>query len=217
MSLSGSSTASSQARQAPRPRPGTNANVFGRKGSGKTHLVKRSLLAHHSRILIVDPLREYGDVAIQVQSLEQLADYLAGTAGTWRVTISNDRLEADLEAICEAAYELGDLLLVLEECSWWCSPSFIPDYLKRFVQYGRHRGVWPLAIARRPSEIHRMFTSEAYEVYCFTMQEPNDLDYLKKYVSASYAEAAQQLPPKVYLRQNLWDRTEEPQQGQAPA
>lgn len=159
-------------------------------------------------------LREYGGDAVQVESLEALRDYLQDGArgGRWRVAYANEQLEVEIEALCVAARALGDCLLVLEEADLFCSPNFIPGELWKLIQYGRprpgRRGVHLLATSRSPADVHRSLTRQAYEVYCFTTQEPRDLEYLSKYVGADFASRLTALPPLRYCYQNLWDRTQ---------
>lgn len=190
-----------------KPAPGANAVIFGRKGSGKTTLA-RALLQHHSRCLIVDPLREYGHDAVQVSTLPELADYLERTRGRWRVAYFNDHIAHDFDALCASAYTLGDCLFVVEEADWFCDPAQMPEGFERVIKYGRHQRCHVLAMSRRPSEVHRMLTSQAYEIYCFAMHEPRDLEYLSKLVGHDYAEELPQLAPLHYRYQNLWDRTQ---------
>lgn len=157
---------------------------------------------------MIDPLREYGHDAVQVSDLEQLADYLERTRGRWRIAFWNDHIDEDFDALCGVAYALGDCLFVVEEADWFCEPSQMPEGFERVIKYGRHQRTHVLAISRRPSEVHRMVTSQAYEIYCFAMHEPRDLEYLSKLVGQEYAEGLPMLAPLHYRYQNLWDRTQ---------
>src|SRR5712691_11222615 len=117
--------------------PGSNAVIFGLKGSGKSTLARRLLIAH-PRVLIVDPNREYGRVAVTIDSLSQLADYLEGTAGRWRVAYFNTRLEDEFELLCATAWAIGNLLFVVEEADRFCDASSIGDRFFTLINYGRH-------------------------------------------------------------------------------
>jgi hypothetical protein len=192
--------------------------IFGLSGFGKTTLA-RSLLAHHSRCLIVDPLREYSDVAVQVETIEELEAYLAHTHGRWRIAYASDQLndawtdpatgedESEFTQLCRIAYLLGDCLFVIDEVDLFCSPQDIPRQFARLIRYGRHQRTQYLAIARRPSEVHRLVTSQAYEISCFAMAEPVDVDYLRKRVGSAFIDGLDHLPPFTYRYQDLLDRT----------
>lgn len=195
--------------------PGQNAVVFGLKGSGKTHLVRR-LLASHPRVLIVDTQREYGSVAVELGSLAQLADYLDHTAGRWRVAYFNTHLEDEFPLLCQAAWSIGDLLFVVEEVDRFCSPAWIGDEFFQVVNYGRHapggaaagaRPVDYLAVSRTPADVNRALTRQAYEVYCFTLSEPRDIDHLAKWIGREFADGLPALPPHSYRFMDLYDRS----------
>jgi len=195
-------------------RPGQNAVVFGLKGSGKTYLVRR-LLLHHPRVLIVDPHREYGSVAVEVSSPQELTDYLEGTAGRWRIAYFNTHLEDDFELLTRAAWSIGNLLFVVEEVDRFCSPTWISDSFFQIVNYGRHapggelagsRPVDYLAVSRTPADVHRSLTRQAYEIYCFTIAEPRDIDYLSRWVSRDFAEGLSTLPPQHHRFMDLYNR-----------
>lgn len=201
----------------PRPvvrKPGSNAVIFGLKGAGKTTLIRQRLLPAHSRCLIVDPQREYGGAAVEVGSLNAWADYVERTSGRWRVALFNVDLEDQFDDLCAAAWSVGNMLLVVEEVDRFCDPSYISDDFFRIVNYGRHAPAGPvdfLASSRRPADVNRTLTANAYEVYCFTINEPRDVKYLRDLVGESYADGLQSLPPHRYRYMDLRDRSQGPQ------
>lgn len=171
------------------------------------------LLLHHSRCLVIDPNREYGGICVEVHSLEEWASYLERTDGRWKVALFSTDLEESFEEICDAAWSVGNMLLVVEEVDRFCDPSYIGDSFFRVVNYGRHADAGAidfLAISRAPADVNRALTRAAYEIYCFTMGEPRDLEYLKKRVSEAYADGLQGLPPHHYRYMDLRDRTKGP-------
>ncbi len=163
-------------------------------------------------MVIVDPQREYTDVAIGVGSFEALATYLDRTRGHWRIAFYNDHLEADFEALTRVVYALGACLFIVEEADRF-SPVFRPSAgLQRIIRYGRHaqRGsVDYLCVSRAPAEVARDCTAQAYGIACFTVQEPRHVDYLKHLVGDEYAAGLGELPPLHYRYLNLWDRSAE--------
>lgn len=176
--------------------------------------MKHRLLPNHSRVLVIDPNREYGDVCVEVHSLEEWASYLERTSGAWRVALFSTDLEDSFDDLCEAVWSVGNMLLVVEEVDKFCDPSYIGDAFFKIVNYGRHSEAGPidfLAVSRAPADMHRSLTRMAYEIYCFTMGEPRDLDYLKKRVSEGFADGLQALPPQHYRYMDLRDRTKGPQ------
>jgi hypothetical protein len=179
--------------------------VLGQTGLGKTALVRTWVRGRRDwpRVLVLDPHREYGDVAVAVESLDAWAAYVARAQPTWRVAYWGDDLDDVLPAICEAVYEIGQVHLVVEEADYWATPGAILPDLAHVFKYGRHRQVWVVAVARRPSEVHRLCTSQARHVWACATVEPRDVDYLRLAVSAEYAAAAAALQP---LQAVWWDR-----------
>ena len=194
--------------------PGANAVVFGLKGSGKSSLVRSRLLPNHSRAVVVDPNREYGAVAVEVHSLEEWADYAEQAGASWRVALFWPGLEDDFEDICEAVWNVGNLLFVVEEADRFCDSSNIGDAFFRIVNYGRHTDAGTvdfLAVSRRPADVNRTLTAQAYEIYCFSVQEPRDVKYLRERVGEAFAEGLPDFPQGRYRYMDLQDRSRGPQ------
>lgn len=152
--------------------------------------------------MIIDPLGDYTTDGVAVESLEEWAAYVRAAPGRWRVVFSGPAAEALFEEVLAAVQRVGQVLVVVDEADWWAQPTGISPGLARALKYGRHHGVEVLAIARRPAEVHRLVTSQAYHVWAFATSEPVDLDYLRRYVSAEVAEQVADLPP---YRAVYWD------------
>lgn len=189
-----------------------HAVVLGQTGLGKTALlralIRRAGRRAWPRILIADPVGEFGAVAVAVRSVPELAGYLERAGESWRVAYQGDDLDEAFPVLCEAAYRMGRCLLVVDEADLWCSPAAIEPEFAHALKYGRWRpgrreGVIVLAAARRPSEVHRLLTSQARCVASFGTVEPVDLDYLRRAVSVEFAAALPDLPPLVCA---WWDR-----------
>src|SRR5712692_2000968 len=202
-------------------RPGQNACIFGLRGSGKSTLA-RQLMQSYPRVLIVDPHREHGRTdprvhytgAVEIGSLEQLVEYLGQTQGRWRIAYFNTALEQEFPRLCALAWELGDCLFVVEEVDRFCGPGRISPEFFDIVNYGRHapgppapeRPVDYLTISRYPAAVHIAVRSQAYEIYCFTMNEPAHVEYIAEVAGKEFAGGLQTLPPHHYRFLDLYDR-----------
>jgi hypothetical protein len=202
--------------------------ILGRKRSGKTTLAS-ALLARRSRVLVVDPHREYSrmGVTVEVRSPEALQRAMHQSEGHWRFSYFSDMLAvehkgSELEEfsfLCRAAYEIGDCTFCVEEAHWFCDPWRIPLDFEHLIKNSGHAGegerpVELVIVSQQPANIHSLCRSEASELYCFTIQEPNHVDWLRKYVSPDFAERARTLPPRVRLWQDLVDRAQPFEEGQ---
>jgi DNA helicase HerA-like ATPase len=155
----------------------TIASFFGRKGSGKTTLVKRCM-REFRRVVTLDTLGEYDGEVCQgfepcLVALER-AEHRKRFALSLRCSALDDML--DLLAVC---YELRDALIVVEETSFYCTASTLPDELAQLVRYGRHRELSQFYVSRRPAEISRDLTAQSDVIVSFAQTEPRDLDYLR--------------------------------------
>src|SRR5713101_1979996 len=179
-------------------RPGQNACIFGLRGSGKSTL-SRQLMQSYPRVLIVDPHREHGNPDPRVHY-------------TGAVEIGS--LEQEFPRLCALAWELGDCLFVVEEVDRFCGPGRISPEFFDIVNYGRHapgppapeRPVDYLTISRYPAAVHIAVRSQAYEIYCFTMNEPAHVEYIAEVAGKEFAGGLQTLPPHHYRFLDLYDR-----------
>jgi len=131
---------------------------------------------------------------VQVHSPEELREYLNRAAGKWRIAYFNDHLEDDFPALCNLAYSLGNVLFVIDEADWWCSPhDIVPEY-GHLIKYGRHPRVQVASISRMPAEVNRLVTSQAAALFCFLMVEPVHLEYIGQYAGKQFAAALPALP-----------------------
>lgn len=170
----------------------TITSVFGYKGSGKSTLAA-AIAREHSRVATIDTLGEHAGEP--VFGLDACLARLERAEGERRFRLSlrcsslDDML--DLVGVC---YELTDVLIVVEETSFFCSPSHLPDELSQLVRYGRHRRIDQLYISRRPAEIHRDLTAQSDVIVSFAQREPRDLDYLARIAGADVSRL-RTLPP----------------------
>lgn len=163
----------------------------------------KSSLRDRSRVLVVDPHGEYGDVAVAVHSPEELASYLRQARGSWRIAYTNDHLEDDFPALCRTVYDLGNVQLIIDEADWWCSPTDITPEYAHLIKYGiGHGGSTPpnspvhvCSISRFPAEVHRVVTSQAAMLFCFLIVEPRHLEYIARYAGRDFAAALPTLEP----------------------
>jgi hypothetical protein len=159
--------------------------ILGRKGTGKTTLT-RSLLAHagNRRNLLLDSLREY-DVGCRPDSFVDLVEYYNRVRDyhAWTICytpISDQEVRAWWR-LCRLA---SHAIIWAEEVDRYCSAWNINPDLKWLLNYGRHRALSLVGIARRPAAVHRDLTSQADWLVSFNTTEPRDLAYLGQFMDA---------------------------------
>lgn len=169
----------------------TIISVFGRKGSGKTELVKRSV-QEHARVVVLDTLGEYPFEVVTGFDACLAALEAAEERPRFRLSLRCADLQDMLE-LAGVVYELTNICLVVEETSFYCSSSALPDELSQLVRYGRHRQIDQFYVSRRPAEIARDLTAQSDLIVSFTQSEPRDLDYLAR-VAGRDVSALRTLP-----------------------
>lgn len=159
----------------------TVAAYFGRKGSGKSTLGMR-VAADRVRCFVLDTMGEYG----KAKGVEVVFGYdacidrivQASHEPHFRIALQCEQIE-ELLALTRLTYTVPDHLILVDEASYYCSPSFLPPELSVLSRYGRHRLIDQIYIARRPSEIHRDLTAACDYVVSFQQREERDVAYLR--------------------------------------
>jgi hypothetical protein len=170
-----------------KPRQNLVISVFGKKGEGKSFLVQE-IIEDFRRVVILDTMGEYGK---EEQSLEEAISGLISLKDKRRFRYPV-RLVDDEDAlkVLRVVYEMEDVLIVVEETSFYTNPNYLPDELKRLVRYGRHKRISQIYVSRRPAEIHRDLTAQSDLIVSFRQHEPADI----KYLSAVMGPQAAMLP-----------------------
>jgi hypothetical protein len=171
--------------------------VFGRKGSGKTELTKRIMEDGWDRVIAVDTVAQYQET----DGFEVAYGFKACAAALtkaekreeFRIALRSDDTD-ELLRLFPVIYEFTDVLVVVDETPFYCSPSKLPRELSLLVRYGRHRRISQLYVAQRPSEIHRSITAQSDIIVSFVQREARDVQYLVDNGGGRDAEHVSELP-----------------------
>lgn len=148
--------------------------VFGKSGSGKTHLVKSIIKTAITRAVIIDYKDEYAGDYIANNSLDAVR-YIAEHTDKFNVVI---RLTDNDDDLFKRLNFLSNYTLIIEELWNYCTPYYIEPYLFKIIAYGRHHNINFIGISQRPAHIHRLVTSQANKIISFKQFEPRDITYL---------------------------------------
>ena len=189
--------------------------VFGRRGSGKTTYVKEQI-AEHGRVIVWDPLGEYGDICTVFDDGDPFLDALErAQKQCFRLALMpSEPLDELFDQFCRAAWVVGDVLAVVEEVSMVATATHVPASFAKIIRQGRHRAVSILAAAQRPSEVPRALTAQGSELVSFAQDEPIDQQYLRRYGGAALADRCQGLPRYEYA---AWRASESDEQASEPS
>lgn len=166
--------------------------VFGRRGSGKSTFVKSRYLDAR-RLVIFDPMGEYGREIAGVASFETVAALLRHVAPRWqrgfKVAFAPsggypDALHRLSQALwqAQAPYETGEdrqkLTLIVEEANLGFPSHALPlgqDGFRRLVLQGRHRGIEIVAVTQRPAKVHPDLRANCARIVCFALADHIDV------------------------------------------
>ncbi|MGD1880016.1 MAG: helicase HerA domain-containing protein [Kiloniellaceae bacterium] len=166
--------------------------VWGRSGSGKSTYVK-GLIAARSRVVVFDPLDEYGKLRgfVTLRSVEALRIEMAKR---WRggfklAYVPPSMQEAAaldrLSLLCLRAQvpfrdgkDRRQLTLVVEEMNLCFPVNGLPGELRGFGEIcsrGRHYGIEVVGVSQRIAEVATRFRGNCTATVVFAQQGPRDL------------------------------------------
>ena len=176
----------------PPPRP-DKVVILGKSGSGKSSLAK-ALVRSIPRVLIFDPLDEYGAPhAIRDASPKELYAYIKTRRRFCVSYVPGKDLEREFEFTCWIAYVVGNLTFVADELDQCCTSAWSGPRFGKLLRRGRHQGVGLVSISRRPTEIPKDVTANSYRMIVFKSDENRDLVYYRQRFGA-HAAMIPQLP-----------------------
>lgn len=161
--------------------------VIGRRGSGKTTLVKYYLLPRLQPFIIYDSIGEYSDIenCSLVESESDLFDLLEARAN---IRIVPGTGGGDLEKICYILQKgVQNYHLFVDEFHvlYDHHMTFAADNpnFKKLVLLGRHKGLGVIISTQRPTDIPKYVLSQATVVYCFHVYHKQDVTFLSNIVN----------------------------------
>lgn len=147
--------------------------VFGRKGLGKTYMVKH-LCRNCRRMILIDSMREYENGKI-IYSFDELLNETE--AGEYRC-IFRPLDPKDFDNAASLALARGHGTLVVDEVDQYTTSYNIPDGLRSAIHYGRHYNTDIIIAARMPQRIKTDLTAQADIILSAQQQGKSSLNYL---------------------------------------
>lgn len=161
-------------------------NFFGRRGSGKTTVIKGQLQDFKSPIVIIDYLGNFknpefiqttkiSDCLFEISKSLEIKDK--------KVIINLQTHDYNLAAdyVAAALWEAQGGTMVLDEVDGIDMPD--SPCFEQIIRYGRNagpkNGVHIITGCRRPAELSKNITAAANKFYCFQTHEPRDIDYFQ--------------------------------------
>lgn len=181
--------------------------ILGRSGCGKSFLGK-SIQQSFNRKIVIDSLHEYngGDFDFVVDTYKSLIACMLAVQNQskfsilfrFNLNLDEESQIQEFNKICEAVYNFGNVLLVVEEVHLYSSPQFLPHWLKNLTLMGRHKEVALLFTTQRAGETNKTLLAMSTHVFCGQMIDKNDQNYVASFIGKNSADLAR-LPDRTFF------------------
>lgn len=154
---------------------------IGATGSGKGVGIREAIKAGKpTRLMIFDPMHEYGDLAKPVQTVGQVITAMRGKAWAvaWQPPDGTDYdtkgFKAQFDLFCTAAFQAGNCWMLVEELELVTRPTWAPPAWRNCTKRGRHNGLTVLGASQRPADCDKAFLSSCTYIRCHALREHGD-------------------------------------------
>jgi hypothetical protein len=165
----------------------------GATGTGKGIGINEHLNAlKPSRLLVFDPLKEYAERGVVVQTVRQVIAAMkrASFKVIWQPPDQTDfeskEFKVDFGLFCTAAFEAGNLCLLVEELELVTRPAWAPAPWRMCTKRGRHQGLSIMAATQRPADADKAFWSSCTYIRVHALRETGDKDRMAKVLDIPY-------------------------------
>jgi DNA helicase HerA-like ATPase len=127
-------------------------------------------------------LNEYPFNETDIQNFEQFTSFcrqareLESFTRVIRFHIDEKNHEQIFEMMIRCLYELGDVMIVIEETQDYCSPYKIGHYFKKAMTSGRHKNLGFIFTTQRPALISKTVLAQCTHVFVGNLIDKNDSD-----------------------------------------
>lgn len=172
--------------------------VFGRRGSGKTTLIRRLIPIQKKPVIIVDVLGNYTDepwviTHSYLEALNEIQNYIKNpNEHLGIIVVADSDMSKATDYMCSALWKIDGGTLVLDEVDAISIPE--APCFDEAIRYGRNHGIDIITGCRRPAELSKNITAGADIAFCFNTHEPRDIDYYADFLGDESAEKLSTLP-----------------------
>ena len=179
--------------------------VMGASGSGKSAFIKQTIRKElPRRLMIFDPMKEYGDFGEVVTTAGALLAKAKGDtfAICFQPVSDPDMMKRQFDYFCTLAHAVGNLTMICEELSFVTSPSKAPPGWSAVTLTGRHRKLRVYGSSQRPASIDKNFFSNATKVRTGRLNYAADIKTLANVLGVDVKQI-QDLLPLEYLERDM--------------
>lgn len=166
---------------------------IGATGSGKGVSVREHIKREKpARLVVWDPLREYGQFGHFVTTIPDLCKALASQkfAVCFWPGAEVENFAAKFDLFCRAVFSAGNCTVHIEELADVTTPSHAPPAWRRITKQGRHQGLRVIAATQRPSDCDKAFLSGVTYIRVFMLRWPRDKKVMAECMDEPLAEVS---------------------------
>lgn len=176
--------------------------ILGKTGSGKSVLEKsllRKLEAHLNVKLVVHDVKQ--DLLLPGYVLARTPDELTQALTRSRLIHyqPTSLSEEDFDEVCSIVYWHGNIVLIVDELSYYTTAQNIVPFHKEILVRGRTRGVGIIHLSQRPVNIFNAVISEAEHLFVFQLLLRGDIEKIKPVLSKEFIDRVPTLPKYHYI------------------
>lgn len=174
-------------------------NVFGRRGAGKTTLIRGNLADMRPPVIIIDVLGNFENIGHESEDLSEaialIQTYIEKRKSPlepFTITLRTADPTTACNYLSAVIWEINGGTLVLDEVDSIDIEG--GSCFDQFIRYGRNHHGDLITGCRRPAELHRNITAAANKFYCFGTHEFRDIEYFRASVFGDRAFELQRVP-----------------------
>lgn len=169
--------------------------VMGASGSGKSAFVKKEIMrARPRRLMIFDPLKEYGAFGEVVTSTAALRTKARAKFFALVFQPSMALIKEQFDFFCAVSYDSGYCTVVCEELSLVTTANKAPPAWSLITLTGRHKKMCVYGLSQRPASIDKNFFSNATKVRCGRLNYAADIQTLANVLNVPRDKVQNLLP-----------------------
>ena len=184
------------------------STIIARKGSGKTALMQYLFFINPKSSIIFDPtgsIKPFKNrifVDYESGNLKQLLNKIGTRIYKQKIDIVINNCN-DVDSVLSLIYNhLENICIVIDEIDLCYSAQINNDtYLYKICNFGRHKELDLIGVARRPANTPRALTSQSDYLYIGNSnKEPRDMQYLSGFVDKQTLDQYENLESYEFLQ-----------------
>ncbi|PWU22990.1 hypothetical protein C5B42_04435 [Candidatus Cerribacteria bacterium 'Amazon FNV 2010 28 9'] len=175
--------------------------VFGRRGSGKTTMIRHMIPLQKRPVVVIDILGnfqndDYPHVTTHshIEALSEIKSYVhEPKKHPGIIVVFDSNMDRCVDYLSSALWKINGGTLVIDEADAISIPE--SPCFDEAIRYGRNHGINLITGCRRPAELSKNITAGSDLALCLTTHEPRDIEYYCDFLGDDLAAQLPTLKP----------------------